>query len=48
MIIIPWKVASMRLPSPVLVRDILPAIFVTSNLGEDEGALEYSGWDTLS
>jgi hypothetical protein len=38
----------MRLPSPVLVRDILPAIFVTSNLGEDEGALEYSGWDTLS
>jgi hypothetical protein len=40
MIIIPWKVASMRLPSPVLVHDILPAIFVTSNLGEDEGSLE--------
>ena len=40
MIIIPWKVASMRLPSPLLVHDILPAIFVTSNLGEHEGALE--------
>ena len=30
----------MRLPSPVLVHDILPAIFVTGHLGEDEGALE--------
>jgi len=40
MIIIPWKVASMRLPSPLLVHDILPAVFVTSNLREDEGTLE--------
>jgi hypothetical protein len=38
--ILPWKVASMRLPSPVLVHDILPAIFITSHLREDEGALE--------
>ena len=30
----------MRLPSPVLVHDILPAILVTGHLGEDEGALE--------
>jgi hypothetical protein len=30
----------MRLPSPVLVHDILPAIFVASHLGEDEGTLE--------
>ena len=30
----------MRLPSPLLVHDILPAVFVTSNLREDEGTLE--------
>ncbi|KAG2555533.1 hypothetical protein PVAP13_8NG005085 [Panicum virgatum] len=30
----------MRLPSPVLIHGILPAIFFTSHLKEDEGALE--------
>jgi hypothetical protein len=39
-IILPWKVASVRLRSPLLVHDILPAVFVTSNLREDEGTLE--------
>ena len=38
--ILPWNVACMRLPSPVLIHGILPAIFFTSHLKEDEGALE--------
>ena len=39
-VIIPWKVASMRLPSPVLIHDILPSIFVASHLRKDESTFE--------
>jgi hypothetical protein len=36
---LPWKVASVWLPSPALVHDILSTILVASHLGEDEGAV---------
>ena len=38
--LIPWKVATVRLPSPVLVLGVIPSILVAGYLVEDEGALQ--------